>query len=144
MIQHAPARIVALNGPCHRVHPGHAQYLLVRGLGGGRFKRWPAKKWLPFTRRATRWNKPTWDASGRRHRPVAVIKRVQTFESADYGFFVPDFGHIEPLEPLVLPCESRQIHRPASSHSGIERYAIRPGSRISMILMFPLRPFYQP
>ncbi len=48
MIQHAPARIVALNGPCHRVHPGHAQYLLVRGLGGGRFKRWPTKKWLPY------------------------------------------------------------------------------------------------
>ena len=58
-------------------------------------------------------------------------------------FFVPDFGHIKPFEPFVLPCESRQIHRPASSHSGIERYAIRPGSRISMILMLPLRPFYQ-
>jgi hypothetical protein len=33
-------------------------------------------------------------------------------------FFVPDFGHIEPLEPLVLSCESWQIHRPASSHNG--------------------------
>lgn len=59
-------------------------------------------------------------------------------------FFVPDFGHIEPLEPLVLPCESRQIHRPALSRSGTGRYAIRPGSHISMILMFPLWPFYQP
>ena len=126
MIQHAPARIVALNGPCHRVQPGHTRYLLVRGLGGGRFKRWPAKKWLPFTRRATRWNKPTWDASGRRHRPDAVNKCVQTFESADYGFFVPDFGHIEPLElprfavrvvvnppPGLVPQRDRVIRHPS-------------------------------
>ena len=118
MIQHAPARIVALNGPCHRVQPGHARFLLVRGLGGGRFKRWPAKKWLPFTRRATRWNKPVWDASGRRHRPVAVIKRVQTFKSADYGFLCLISAISNRSNSLVLPCESWQIHRPASSHNG--------------------------
>ncbi len=86
------------------------------------------------------------DASGRRHRPDAVIKCVQTFESADYGFLCLISAISNRSNSPVLPCESRQIHRPASasSHSGTGRYAIRPGSRISMILMFPLRPFYQP
>ena len=98
MIQHAPARIVALNGPAtasnlDTLDSSWCVAWAAAGLSGG-----PPRSGYLITRRATRWNKPVWDASGRRHRPVAVIKRVQTFKSADHDFFVPDFGHIEPLE----------------------------------------------